>query len=227
MAVSVNHLSYVVHGRSILSDVSFTLEQGRITLFIGKSGSGKTTILRALVGLVEPTSGEIVLKNQEKPGLVFQQPELFPHMTVLGNCIHPQIKIQGRGESEARERAYELLQMLQVESVAEHYPSQLSGGQRQRVAIARSLVLGKQVLLFDEPTSALDPFSISAFKKLLDTLKEKNLTMAISTHDLLFIQDYLDRVYLIDHGRVVSFYDCEEGPLTEDHLLHKYLTLSL
>ncbi|WP_348664094.1 ATP-binding cassette domain-containing protein [Chlamydia vaughanii] len=222
MTVKVRNLGYSINNKHILSKVSFSLEEGHITLFVGKSGSGKTTILRALVGLIEPSCGDIAIEG-ETPALVFQQPELFPHMTVLGNCMHPQIIVKHRTNEEARDRAFDLLKLLAIEDIAESYPFQLSGGQKQRVAIVRSLCMDKRTLLFDEPTSALDPFSTSAFKRLLESLRDQNLTLAVSTHDMQFVQGCLDRVYLVDQGEIISTYDKRYGDLDSEHPLNLYL----
>ncbi|WP_284442010.1 ATP-binding cassette domain-containing protein [Chlamydia gallinacea] len=226
MTVKVQDLTYSINNKQILSGVSFSLEAGRITLFIGRSGSGKTTILRALVGLLPPTEGDMTISG-EPPALVFQHPELFPHMTVLNNCIHPQIIIKHKSLEEAKERTYNLLKQLDIENLAKHYPHQLSGGQKQRVAIVRSLCMDKRILLFDEPTSALDPFSTRSFRCLLESLKDQNLTLAISTHDVPFIQECLDRVYLIDQGKVTSIYDKRDGDLSSEHPISLYLNSML
>ncbi|AFS20680.1 MULTISPECIES: amino acid ABC transporter ATP-binding protein [Chlamydia] len=222
MTVKVRNLAYSINNKHILSKVSFSLEEGHITLFVGKSGSGKTTILRALVGLVEPTSGDISIEG-ESPALVFQQPELFPHMTVLNNCMHPQIIVKHRSKEEAKDKTFNLLKFLDIEDIANSYPHQLSGGQKQRVAIVRSLCMDKRILLFDEPTSALDPFSTSAFKRLLESLRDQNLTLGVSTHDMHFVQGCLDRVYLVDQGEIISTYDKRYGDLDDEHPLNLYL----
>ncbi|AGW39904.1 ATP-binding cassette domain-containing protein [Chlamydia pecorum] len=223
MSVRVENLSYRVKGKEILSNVSFSLECGHITLFVGKSGSGKTTLLRTLVGLAKPSEGKIFMDKESSPALVFQQPELFPHMTVLENCVHPQVHVKKVSPQEAKDSAYELLITLGIENLGDSYPSQLSGGQKQRVAIVRSLCMGKRTLLFDEPTSALDPFSTAAFKSLLEELKAQDLAIGISTHDIPFVQSSLDRIYLIEQGKIVGAYDSCEGALHREHPIFQYL----
>ncbi|SPN73348.1 Arginine transport ATP-binding protein ArtM,glutamine ABC transporter ATP-binding protein,ABC-type histidine transport system, ATPase component,ectoine/hydroxyectoine ABC transporter, ATP-binding protein EhuA,ABC transporter [Chlamydia serpentis] len=222
MTIKVENLAYSVNQKKVLYDVTFSLEEGHITLFVGKSGSGKTTILRALAGLVKPIQGDIVIQG-ETPALVFQQPELFSHMTVLGNCTHPQIHIKGRSSQEARDKAFELLNFLGIAEVAESYPDQLSGGQKQRVAIVRSLCMDKRTLLFDEPTSALDPFATTSFRHLLETLRDQKFTVGVTTHDMQFVHSCLDRIYLIDQGTIAGAYDKRNGELNLDHPLSKYL----
>lgn len=223
MTIEVNNLSYSVGTRKILSHVHFILKPGTVTLFLGKSGSGKTTILRILADLVQPTEGEVHLYG-EKPALVFQHSELFPHMTVLENCVHPQVHVQHKGQEEAKQKAFSLLESLEITQLANHFPEQLSGGQKQRVAIARSLCMDKKIILFDEPTSALDPFSTRAFVRLIEDLQQKQCTLAISTHDMHFVKYCMDQVYLIDEGKVIAEYNKAYGDLQQDNPLYHYLS---
>lgn len=224
MTIKAKNISYSLGNQHILSGVHFTLKPGTVSLFLGKSGSGKTTILRILAGLVEPTEGSIILHGGEKPSLVFQHSELFPHMTVMENCTHPQVLIQNKSKTDAEQKAKSLLQSLDIEPLQNHYPDQLSGGQRQRVAIARSLCMDKRIILFDEPTSALDPFATRAFIRLIESLKQKNCTLAISTHDMHFVKYYMDQVYLIDEGKIIASHDQSSGALTNDNPLFHYLS---
>ncbi|ADH17820.1 amino acid ABC transporter ATP-binding protein [Chlamydia trachomatis] len=224
MTVEVKDLTVAVKGKEILSNVSFSLVPGRITLFIGRSGSGKTTILRSLVGLTPISSGSISVVG-DPPGFVFQQPELFPHMTVLDNCAHPQMIVKKLREREAKDKALDLLGMLELREYASSYPHQLSGGQRQRVAIARALALDMRTILFDEPTSALDPFSASKFLQIVLSLKEQGMTIAISTHDILFINQCLDRVYLVDKGQIIDAYDSLHDDPQANSFVKQYLSL--
>ncbi|WP_213318293.1 amino acid ABC transporter ATP-binding protein [Chlamydiifrater volucris] len=221
MSVSVKGLSVTLGGRKVVRDASFTLEEGRITLLLGRSGSGKTTLLRALAGLVEASSGLIVFSSREHshPGFVFQNPELFPHMTVLENCSHPQIIVKKQSPDIAEEVSYNFLKKLGIEDLACYYPKMLSGGQKQRVAIARSLCMESKILLFDEPTSALDPYASDVFAAIIQDLKEQGLTIGVSTHDTRFAEKCRDRAYLVDSGRILAFYDVAKDTPSDDRAL--------
>ncbi|WP_213357648.1 amino acid ABC transporter ATP-binding protein [Chlamydiifrater phoenicopteri] len=209
MSVSVERIAITLGSKEIIKDASFSLEEGRITLLLGRSGSGKTTLLRALAGLVETSAGTITFSSKEhsRPGFVFQNPELFPHMTVLENCMHPQLIVKKQLTAIAEETAYSFLKKLGMEDFAQCYPARLSGGQKQRVAIARSLCMESKILLFDEPTSALDPYASDVFAAVVQDLREQGLTIGISTHDTRFAEKCRDRAYLVDSGRILAFYD--------------------
>ena len=217
-SVSIKVKDHATHKlTTILNDVSFKIIDKRITCFIGKSGAGKTSLLKAVGGLY-PYEGTIKVEEQElktmsvqergqKLGFVFQQFNLFPHMTVLENCTHPLKNLHLVGVEKAQEIAHQKLALLGVEELAARYPSQLSGGQQQRVAIARALSLSPQVLLFDEPTSALDPESSASLQMLLKKLCTQGITIALSSHDMSFVRGLLDNVYFLELGKIVETYD--------------------
>lgn len=219
----------------ILKQVSFDLRKGRMTTFMGQSGAGKTTLLRCIANLVNQYEGTIThqgedLKNLNKLqrastiGFVFQQFHLFPHLSVLKNCTYALTESFGFQAKEADERAIEILASLKMEQFMEAFPSQLSGGQQQRAAIARALVLRPQVLLLDEPTSALDPHSKNDLEAILLTLKEKGITIALSSHDMPFIRKMIDYVYFIHQGEIVEEWDQKEEFLASNEKIKQFLT---
>ncbi len=230
--VSVNNLTVVVDSQTLLSDVSCTLTSGRITSFVGPSGAGKTTLLTSLLGLIEPQAGDITVNNQqlknltstqraEQIGYVFQDFNLFAHMTVLENCIDPQV-VHGTARDKAQKKALEILAELGIESFAHKYPLELSGGQKQRVAIARALCLNPQVLLLDEPTASLDPVNTDILVMLLKELARKGFVIGLSTQDMSFITKVFDRVYFLENGTVVELCDGKEN-LAVSKLLQNFL----
>jgi polar amino acid transport system ATP-binding protein len=226
--VTVEHLSKSFGDLRVLSDISFSVHQGEVLAIIGPSGSGKSTLLRAITHLETATSGTIAICGTRivdggvyadaptlrsallKLGLVFQDFNLFPHFSVLRNITEAQVRVLGRGKSEAREVALGLLEKMGLAGKAGAYPCELSGGQKQRVSIARALALDPQVLLFDEPTSALDPELTGEILKVIRTLAAEKMTMVVVTHEMGFARDVADRAMLIDAGLIV-----EEGPARE------------
>jgi polar amino acid transport system ATP-binding protein len=212
---------------AVLRDLDLAIPQGEKLAIIGPSGSGKTTILRLLMTLERPTTGQILLDGEPvwdgdggkpderrlqrartKMGFVFQQFNLFPHMTALRNITAGPVYTLGRPPAEADEQARELLRLVGLESKADSYPSQLSGGQQQRVAIARALAMDPEVMLFDEPTSALDPELVGEVLQVIAELAHRsNMTMLLVTHEMTFARKIADRVVFCDHGAVV-----ESGP---------------
>jgi len=198
-----------------LKSVSVTFFPGRITLLLGKSGAGKTTLLRCLAGLEKNFDGQITLDNQDtkqltpkqratKIGLVFQQLNLFPHMTVLANCALPLQKVLLLSREQAEQKACAVLAELGMETLAQCYPAQLSGGQQQRVALARALGLGPKILLLDEPTSALDPENSLILAQILKQLCTQGIAVVISCQDMTFAKMVLDRAYLLDGGQMIE-----------------------
>ena len=215
--VVVNNLTVTLQNKNILNSVSCALLPGRITTFIGKSGAGKTTILQSIVGLNSLGQGSIAVagvaissllpqKRSELVGYVFQDFNLFPHLSVLQNCTDPLI-VRGVSLHVARQKAVEQLRQLDMQDFIESYPSQLSGGQKQRVAIARALCLQPQVLLLDEPTASLDPINTELLIMVLQKLAACGLTIGLSSQDMDFVRKIFDRVYYVQDGNIVEFCD--------------------
>ena len=204
----------------VLKGISTEIEKGEVVVVIGPSGSGKSTFLRCLNYLEEPTSGEIIVDGiklnhsktninrvRQEMGMVFQQFNLFPHMTVTRNVTLAPMKVKKMGEKEAVELAHRLLARVGLSDKVDAYPSQLSGGQQQRVAIARALAMQPKVMLFDEPTSALDPEMINEVLEVMKDLAREGMTMVVVTHEMGFAREVGNRVLFMDEGRIV-----EEGP---------------
>lgn len=223
--------------RTVLNNVSCELIPGRITCFVGKSGAGKTSLLQVLAhlnteyqGIVLASEHNIALFSPEQRaatvGFVFQNFNLFPHLTVVENCIQPLVAVKKLSVAEAQKKAHEVLQSLDMIEYQHAYPTHLSGGQQQRVAIARALCLNPQVLLLDEPTSALDPANVAQLQILLRMLASHGITIALSSHDMQFVEGILDRVYLIDEGSIVESFDREVLTLnTDTPRLHQFLNM--
>ncbi|MEU2113768.1 ectoine/hydroxyectoine ABC transporter ATP-binding protein EhuA [Streptomyces sp. NPDC019507] len=204
---------------TVLDDLCFSVRPGRHVTLIGPSGSGKTTILRLLMTLARPDSGTIDVNGgrlfpadekerrevRKKIGMVFQQFNLFPNMTVLRNITEAPVRVLGLSKDEAEERARELLDLVGLADRADARPSQLSGGQQQRVAIARALAMRPQVLLLDEVTSALDPELVAGVLDVLrDIARTTDITMLCVTHEMNFARDISDEVLMFDAGKVIE-----------------------
>ena len=221
----------------VLKDINEEIEQGEVLVIIGPCGSGKSTFLRCLNLLEEPTSGEIIFegvsitdksnninKQREKMGMVFQQFNLFPHMTVLENITLAPIQVKGLKKDEAEEIALKLLKRIGLEDKANGYPNQLSGGQKQRVAIIRALAMSPDVMLFDEPTSALDPEMVGEVLELMKELALEGMTMVVVTHEMGFAKEVGSRVIFMDEGKMVEqgepkeLFNNPKNPRTQDFL---------
>ncbi|HIT32685.1 MAG TPA: amino acid ABC transporter ATP-binding protein [Candidatus Enterenecus stercoripullorum] len=218
--IKLAHIDKFFGNLHVLKDVNLQVAEGEKLVIIGPSGSGKSTTVRCMNFLEEPTSGEVYIngvqlthKNKTEivrssTAMVFQQFNLYPHMTVLENLTLAPIKLQKVPKAEAVERAYKYLDIVGLREKAGNYPTTLSGGQQQRVAIARALCSRAKIILFDEPTSALDPETVQEVLDVMIRLaSEKNITMVIVTHEMGFARQVADRVIFMDAGRIV-----EEGP---------------
>jgi L-cystine transport system ATP-binding protein len=206
----------------VLKGIDLTIERGKTAVIIGPSGSGKTTLLRCLNLLEIPNKGTVSiedktieftnrkLKNQEimsirkKTGMVFQNYNLFPHLTAIENIMEGQVIVLKRSKVEARKRALDLLEKVGLKERADMYPHQLSGGQQQRIGIARAMAMNPDVLLFDEPTSALDPELVGEVLRVMKDLAEEGMTMVVVTHEMSFAQNVADQVIFMDQGVVAE-----------------------
>jgi polar amino acid transport system ATP-binding protein len=199
----------------VLNDINVTIEKGEKVVVIGPSGSGKSTFLRCLNLLESPTEGEVwfednnitdpktnINKLRQKMGMVFQQFNLFPHLTVLNNITLAPIKLGIMTKEEAEKKAFELLERIGLSEKAHSYPRQLSGGQKQRIAIIRALAMNPDVMLFDEPTSALDPEMVGEVLELMKELANEGMTMVVVTHEMGFAREVGTRVLFIDEGQI-------------------------
>ena len=200
-----------------LDGIDAEIKKGEVVVIIGPSGSGKSTFLRSLNRLEEPTDGHIYFEDvdimdpktdinlmRRKMGMVFQQFNLFPHMTILKNMTLAPIKLLKLSKEEAKEKALNLLERVGLKDRAEAYPSQLSGGQKQRVAIVRALCMDPEVMLFDEPTSALDPEMVGEVLQVMKDLAKEGMTMICVTHEMGFAKEVADKIIFIDEGKIME-----------------------
>ena len=200
-----------------LNGVSTDIGRGEVVVVIGPSGSGKSTFLRCLNLLETPTAGTIrfegtditdptidINRYRQKMGMVFQQFNLFPHMTVLKNMMLAPMKLKGMSMQDARSKAMDLLARVNLADRADAWPSQLSGGQKQRVAIVRALCMEPDVMLFDEPTSALDPEMVGEVLDVMKRLAMQGMTMVVVTHEMGFAREVANRVVFMDEGRLLE-----------------------
>ncbi len=200
-----------------VDSVTMALDRGEVVVIVGPSGSGKSTLLRCLNALEEIQSGEIVIdglqidRNHRKihqvrleVGMVFQQFNLFPHLSVMGNVSLAQVVVRGRTKAEAAKVSEELLGKVDLADKMDAFPAQLSGGQKQRVAIARALAMNPKIMLFDEATSALDPEMIGEVLEVMKQLAHEGMTMLVVTHEMGFAREVADRVVFLDEGKIVE-----------------------
>lgn len=215
--IRVEGLSKSFGKLDVLHEITTEISKGDVVAIIGPSGSGKSTLLRCMNLLEVPTKGKVlidgeditapktdILKVRQKIGMVFQHFHLFPHMTVLQNLTYAPVKVKGMSKQAAEQKARELLARVGLAEKADVYPSRLSGGQKQRVAIARSLAMEPEIMLFDEPTSALDPEMVKEVLDVIKSLAHTGITMAIVTHEMGFAREVADRICFLDGGRLVE-----------------------
>ena len=215
--IEVKDLSKSFGEKKILKNISVDIREGDVVCVIGPSGSGKSTFLRCLNRLEEPTDGHIfyegvdicdkstnIDKHRQKMGMVFQQFNLFPHMTILQNLTIAPMRLQGKSKKEAEEYALEMLEKVGLKDRANTYPSALSGGQQQRIAIVRALCMKPDVMLFDEPTSALDPEMVGEVLNVMKDLASQKMTMVVVTHEMGFAREVSTRVMFLDNGDFVE-----------------------
>ncbi|PDT07739.1 amino acid ABC transporter ATP-binding protein [Rhizobium sp. M1] len=221
----------------VLKGISLDIMKGDVVCIIGPSGSGKSTLIRCINALADIHDGSIKVEGQEvhdpkldklalrrKVGMVFQQYNLFPHKTALENVMMAPVKVLGQPKREVEVRARALLRKVRLEGKENAYPGELSGGQQQRVAIARSLAMQPDVMLFDEVTAALDPETV---KEVLITIKElaaEGMTCILVTHEMGFAREVADHIYftdrgvIVEHGPPASFFDNAQDPRTKAFL---------
>ncbi len=215
--IKVNQLHKSFGKNHVLNDVNIHIAKGEVVVVIGPSGSGKSTFLRCLNLLEIPSSGEVVFEGvnitdkktdinvlRQKMGMVFQQFNLFPHLTVLKNITMAPRKLKGMNQQDADKLAMELLKTVGLEDKANSYPAQLSGGQKQRIAIARALAMQPDVLLFDEPTSALDPEMVGEVLDVMKRLAAEGMTMVVVTHEMGFAREVGSRLIFMDKGTIAE-----------------------
>ncbi len=215
--ISVQNLCMQFGEKKVLNNITVDIHKGDVVCVIGPSGSGKSTFLRCLNKLEEPTSGHIFFEgtdicdpktdiniHRQKMGMVFQQFNLFPHMTIMKNLTVAPMKLQGVSQSDAENHAMELLNRVGLADRANDYPMQLSGGQQQRIAIVRALCMNPDVMLFDEPTSALDPEMVGEVLGVMKDLASDNMTMVVVTHEMGFAREVATRVMFLDGGDFIE-----------------------
>jgi len=215
--ISMNKVSKHYGSFQVLTDCSTQVHKGEVIVVCGPSGSGKSTLIKCVNGLEPFQSGEIIVngvsvgdpktnlsKLRSTVGMVFQNFELFPHMSIIDNLCIAQIKVLGRSQQQAHEKGHKLLDRVGLRAQAEKYPGQLSGGQQQRVAIARALAMDPICMLFDEPTSALDPEMVNEVLDVMTELAQEGMTMMCVTHEMGFARRVASRVIFMDQGRIVE-----------------------
>lgn len=235
--LDVQGLEKAYGGNQVLNGITTQIRRGEVVAIIGPSGCGKSTFLRSLNLLEEPTGGKILFegtditdpkvdinRHRQKIGMVFQQFNLFPHLTIKENIKLAPVTLKLMSDSEAEQKAMELLERVGLPDKAEAYPKQLSGGQQQRIAIARALAMNPEVMLFDEPTSALDPEMVGEVLQLMKELADDGMTMVVVTHEMGFAREVATRVLFMDGGNIAEqnnpkdFFENPKNPRLQEFL---------
>ncbi|MDH2997987.1 arginine ABC transporter ATP-binding protein ArtP [Pasteurellaceae bacterium LFhippo2] len=234
MAIRINNVNFFYGSNQALFDINLNIEKGDTVVLLGPSGAGKSTLIRTLNLMEVPQTGTLeiakhkfdlsaksdakqIAQLRKEVGMVFQQYNLWPHLTVMENLIEAPVKVLGLSKEEATKQAQELLSRLRLEQFADRFPLHLSGGQQQRVAIARALMMKPQVLLFDEPTAALDPEITAQIVSIIQELQQTGITQAIVTHEVSVARKVATKVVYMEQGKIIEVGDanCFENPQTE------------
>jgi general L-amino acid transport system ATP-binding protein len=215
--VEFRHVDKWYGSVQVLHDISLSIAPGERVVVCGPSGSGKSTMIRCVNRLEKHEAGQILVNGIDvndkrhnvdavlrSVGMVFQSFNLYPHLTILDNCTLAPVWVKRMSRAEATDRAMHYLERVRIPDQAQKYPSQLSGGQQQRAAIARSLCMAPEIMLFDEPTSALDPELVREVLDTMASLAEDGMTMICVTHEMGFARQVADRVVFMDRGRIVE-----------------------
>lgn len=236
--IKVEHLQKKFGSNEVLKDINAQVNEGQVICLIGPSGAGKSTFLRCLNLLDQPSSGKVIFEDKEltalsedqldklreRMGMVFQQFNLFPHMSIIENIKLAPMKVKGMSDSDAKAKGLELLDQVGLADKANAFPTSLSGGQLQRVAIARALAMDPEVMLFDEPTSALDPEMVGEVLKVMQDLAQKGMTMVVVTHEMGFAKNVADEVWFMADGYIQEkaapqqFFAQPQTPRAQDFL---------
>ena len=236
--IKVEHLQKKFGSNEVLKDINAQVNEGQVICLIGPSGAGKSTFLRCLNLLDQPSSGKVIFEDKEltalsedqldklreRMGMVFQQFNLFPHMSIIENIKLAPMKVKGMSDSDTKAKGLELLDQVGLADKADAFPTSLSGGQLQRVAIARALAMDPEVMLFDEPTSALDPEMVGEVLKVMQDLAQKGMTMVVVTHEMGFAKNVADEVWFMADGYIQEkaapqqFFAQPQTPRAQDFL---------
>ena len=230
--LEVNNLSKSFGDNLVLDNISFVIKKGDVVSIVGPSGSGKSTLLRCINYLEKPTSGDVIFERNRVNkivgkgiGMVFQQFNLFPNLSVLDNIILSPVKLKIMDRESAVKKAYELLDIIGLRDKASNYPDELSGGQKQRVAIIRTLIMNPDIILFDEPTSALDPEMIGEVLDLIKRIADSGKTMLIVSHEMNFVKNVSNRVLFLEGGKILFDGKTDEFFDSSNERINSFLSL--